>query len=201
MEYAYGRSNNKVGADFSGRLALAIDGIQASRHRAIGFGGNPVSNFKAFFELDSNASKFVELDEVSSYRNNSDIIMFASSAPADNELKEELIHLFNLGEAGKNQIAGNHAYRVADVDNVNNTVSIVNPWNTSKVVTVSRNKFEEYFGFRIEIVDLTKTLEAVQLPHLPSLLKNNKLSNVSPQGRYYNNEEMLNMYFKHKKEA
>lgn len=199
LEFAYGRSNRRVGADAQGKAALAVDGIQALRYKVMDSGGNSTTSIKNFFDLDESASKFVELAEVDAYRNNQNVLMYASSDISDSEIKEELCLLFKLGEAGKYKIAGNHAYRVADVDNVNNTVSVVNPWDTSKVVTLPRDRYEKYFGSRIEIVDMSKTIEAVQSPHLISVLKNSELSNISKQGRYYSNGEMLNMYFKNLK--
>lgn len=198
MEYCYG-NGSLSGADFWGRIALNVDGIEALRYQKIGHGGNSTSSFKNFFDLAPIASKYVRLDDIGHYLDDPNIIMHASTEVPDSELTEQLKLMFSIGYVGRNQLAGQHAYRVADVDNINNTVSVVNPWDTSKIVTIPRSKFEELFGSRIEILDITKTNEAVQSPFLVSLLKGFDLKNVSPQGRYYSNEEMLNTYFREKK--
>ncbi len=199
MEYAYGQSYNRVGANFWGRLAISIDDIEALRHKAIGFGGDSSLSFRDFFDLSSDAAKYVDLNEADAYRSNPNILMFVSTNVPDSQIKEQLSLFFQVGDVGKGQVAGNHAFRIADVDNVNKTVSVVNPWDTSKVVTFSKEKFEDLFSTRIEILDISMTGKVAQSPHLISLLKNLELDNVSPQGRYYSNEEMLNKYFKEKK--
>ncbi len=76
----------------------------------------------------------------------------------DFELLQKLLNtslddnLVSIGSSGNDWfdkdklIHGAHAYSVLNVDRVNQTIDIVNPWNTSQYITISFSEFMKYFS-------------------------------------------------------
>ena len=185
-------------------LMVATDKFNALRVRMSGHGNMPHLVSTGMFELTDDAYKTgLKLTDLvdGNYSGNTRYIIGTSSNAGKNGFLDELATLFGVGERKKFTLAPNHAYRIDSIDKANRTVSIVNPWDTSKVVKLTFEQYEKYFGSNAYVVDLFKTVKSTRIDELVTRLENLGIPTKAKNGRYLDNKELLEKYFQYKENS
>ena len=179
-------------------ILVSIDEFDALRTRFSGKGDSPVFVSVGLFGLSKSAYRTnLSLTELvnGNYANNPNYIITASAVPGKNGLLDTLSALSGVGERGKYTLSPGHAYRIAGIDNTNKMVSIVNPWDTSKIIKLTFEQYQKYFGSHAAVVDITKTVQSERIPALVEKVENSGLQSKAKNGRYYDNDELIELYF------
>lgn len=179
------------------------DGIDELRQQAIGNGGSTYETLENFFGLtkDATEQRYLYEDEsiirfAEAFENNPNIIMTASTHSNNQnpeKILEELQMLFKVGDRGKTQAASQHAYRIESINKDKKTISIINPWDTSKTVELTFDQFKKLFE-RVYATDISKTVSSEISKSLVSKMDEQGLKTSSSNGRLYSNEELITKY-------
>ncbi len=187
------------------KILIALNGIDALRQKSIGNGGQNEMALKNFFGLDDDATQkfstsYVEeahfIEFLQNCQNNPNIILTAGSLPSESNSKkiiEQLSVLFGLGDRGKHLISSQHAYRIHSFDCEKKTISIVNPWNTAHIITISFEEFKKYFSY-LYATDISKTTDKKISQQLVQKIQELGINTKSANGRNYTNEELIDKY-------
>lgn len=185
-------------------ILVSIDEFDALRTRFSGKGDGPAFVSVGLFGLSKSAYKTdLSLAELVSgnYANNPNYIITATAVPGKHGFLDTMSAVLGVGERGKYTLSPGHAYRIAGIDNTNKIVSIVNPWDTSKIIKLTFEQYQKYFGSHAAVVDITKTAKSERIPALVQKIEGSGLSSQAKNGRYYDNDELLDIYFSNLKDV
>lgn len=173
--------------------------VELVRQSSIGNGGSSMNTLESFFGLKNNAGEILTISNPSDIGNilesragNTNNIITAGT-DFKTQIPTEFKMLFGIGADGRNSIAPNHAYRVASYDLEKRTVSVVNPWDTTKVVELSFEQFAKYFK-EIGFTDVNKQLESPLSDFMKTKANELNIPIKSDNGRFYTNEEFVVKY-------
>ncbi len=205
FEHSGQYSVNQNSASLKSKIMIALDGIDAVRQKSIGNGGDPATNIRNFFGLDSSATQtlYASDDEsiikfLKQFDNNPNVI-FTTATDANNlkitSYAEQFAVFFGLGEKGGHTLIGQHAYRIHSYDLENKTISVVNPWDTTKIVTLTFDQFKKYFP-EISATDISKVQKTEISEALVNKMQELGIPTQTAYGRNYSNDELIDLYIK-----
>ena len=158
--------------------------------------GNGAYTLSKILKLPDNATSDINsIPKANELLSNPNYVIFAST---DSKIDPEGFFANKISRIKKRAkyVAESHAYRIESIDTENRTISLINPWNTSKVITLSYEDFGFYFN-SIRAVNLGTVKADTQNKYLASKLAQNGLSNKDKYGNYYTDEDMLVEYLYH----
>lgn len=173
--------------------------VEKFREYAIGNGGNPTSTIMDFFGLDSssmrikNISSAQRIEDVwKAHKSDPNVIMTAST-DFKTKMPSELKMLFGINDDGKNLLVSEHAYRIESYDLDKKTVSVVNPWDTTKTVELTFEQFAKYFD-SVGFMDLSKKKASTLSSEMKSKAQELNIPIKAKSGRFYSSEEFVEKY-------
>lgn len=173
--------------------------VEKFREYAIGNGGNPTSTIMDFFGLDSSSVRIENIssaqrieDVLKAHKSDPNVIMTAST-DFKTKMPSELKMLFGINDDGKNILVSNHAYRIESYDVDKKTVSVVNPWDTTKTVELTFEQFAKYFD-SVAFVDLSKKTASTLSSEMKSKAQELNIPIKAKSGRFYSSEEFIEKY-------
>lgn len=173
--------------------------VEKFREYAIGNGGNPTSTIMDFFGLDSssmrikNISSAQRIEDVwKAHKSDPNVIMTAST-DFKTKMPSELKMLFGINDDGKNILVSNHAYRIESYDLDKKTVSVVNPWDTTKTVELTFEQFAKYFD-SVGFMDLSKKKASTLSSEMKSKAQELNIPIRAKSGRFYSSQEFVEKY-------
>lgn len=188
------------------RILTALNGIESLRENAIGEGGHITDTIDDFFGLrnaswtttcNTTSELFENLKSIE--QNNPNLVLTTGSIPlkkVSEKAFQEFQLLFGIGDRGKISLGAQHAYRIDSFDLNNKTISIVNPWDTSKIVVLTFEQFMKFFD-TINVSDISKKIEADKINSKVIELVNEYDINLKTQsGRVYSETELVEKYAK-----
>ena len=132
------------------------------------------------------------------FDNNPNVI-FTTATDANNlkitSYAEQFAVFFGLGEKGGHTLIGQHAYRIHSYDLENKTISVVNPWDTTKIVTLTFDQFKKYFP-EISATDISKVQKTEISEALVNKMQELGIPTQTAYGRNYSNDELIDLYIK-----
>ena len=188
----------KTPGKLKSNIMAQIDGIQALNIRVLGRGGRAFYPLASLYDLTPSAYSSVKsIDELlaGNYLQNPNCLITAGTEGDPHSVITQLKILFGVTEQGKKELMSGHQFMIDNIDVKNKTVGVVNPWNASNVVTLSFDSFNKYFGGKFEVVDVSKTVKNSLTKDLLDKVAQVGIKDKAPNGRLYNNSELLDKYF------
>lgn len=174
--------------------------VEKFREYAIGNGGSTTSTIMDFFGLDSSCIMRIENissaqrieDVLKAHKSDPNVIMTAGTS-FKTKMPSELKILFGINDDGKNLLVGKHAYRIESYDLDKKTVSVVNPWDTTKTVELTFEQFAKYFD-SVSFADLSKKTASTLSSEMKSKAQELNIPIKSKSGRFYSTQEFIEKY-------
>lgn len=173
--------------------------VEKFREYAIGNGGSPSLTIMDFFGLDSSSMRIENIfsvqrleEALKAHKSDPNVIMTAGTYFETN-MPSALKILFGINDDGKNLIVDNHAYRIESYDLDKKTVSVVNPWDTTKTVELTFVQFAKYFD-SVDFMDLSKKTASTLSSEMKSKAQQLNIPIKSKSGRFYSSKEFIEKY-------
>ena len=178
--------------------------FDALRKYCIGNGGSQTKTLNDFFNLHHNCTKVIHwqttqdmVEKLENLQISENSIITAGTnnlSKLSEKALEKFQMLFGVGDRGKIKVHSQHAYRIVGYNTKEKTISIVNPWDTSKVVKLTFEQYQKFFGNDFAITDISKKAKSELPESVQKIANKHNIPTKTKNGRFYTEEEFIEKY-------